>query len=157
MRNILLATPFLLFAYSAHADECSASSLNGDYSFTVHAHALSADGSTSTARIDGVGLITFNGDGTATQEDFIIINGTQAPGGPSNPSGFHTGEIGTYTVSSDCTGVLIINLGSGNTRTDAFVISQRGKAIHAVVSEATTSGAPILLQAYADFESLNAR
>jgi hypothetical protein len=157
MRNILLAAPILLFTYSAHADNCSVSSLNGDYSFTVHGHALSADGSTSTALIDGVGLITFNGDGTATQEDFVIRNGTQVPGGPPNPSGFHTGETGTYTVSSDCTGVLIINLGSGNTRTDAFVITQRGKAIHATVSEATASGAPILLQVYADFESLHAR
>jgi hypothetical protein len=54
-------------------------------------------------------------------------------------------------------GLSSVLAGSGNTRTDAFVISQRGKAIHAVVSEATTSGEPILLQAYADFESLNAR
>jgi hypothetical protein len=156
MRNILLATPFLLFAYSAHADECSASSLHGDYSFTVHGHALSADGSTSTTLIDGVGLITFNGDGTATQEDFIIRNGTEVAGGPPNPSGFHTGETVTYTVNSDCTGVLIITLTPGNTRSSAFVITQRGKAIHAVGSEATTNGALVLLQVYSDFESLNA-
>ena len=157
MRTILLVTPFLLFTCGAHADECSLSLLHGDYSFTVHGHALSADGSTSTTLIDGVGLITFNGDGTATQEDFVVRNGVEVTGGPPNPSGFHTGETVTYTVNSDCTGALTITLTPGNTRSDAFVITQRGKAIHAVVSEATTSGEPILLQAYADFESLNAR
>jgi hypothetical protein len=102
------------------------------------------------------GLITFNGDGTATQEDFIIRNGTEVAGGPPNPSGFHTGETVTYTVNSDCTGVLIITLTPGNTRSSAFVITQRGKAIHAVGSEATTNGALVLLQVYSDFESLNA-
>ena len=157
MRNILLVTPFLLFAHSAYAEECFASSLHGDYSFTVHGHALSADGSTSTTLIDGVGLITFNGDGTATQEDFVVRNGTEVSGGPPNPSGFHTGETVTYTVNADCTGSLIITLTPGNTRASAFVITQRGKAIHAVGSEATTSGVPVLLQVYSDFESLNAR
>jgi hypothetical protein len=157
LRNILLATPFMLFSYGAHADGCSPSLLQGDYSFTVHGQALSADGSTSTAFIDGVGLITFNGDGTGTQEDFVVRNGTEVAGGPPNPSGFHTGETVTYTVNSDCTGALTITLSPGNTRSDAFVITQRGKAIHAVVSAATTNGEPVLLQVYSDFESLNAR
>jgi hypothetical protein len=157
MRNILLAAPFLLFASGAHADDCSNASLQGDYSFTVHGHALSADGSTSTTLIDGVGLITFHGDGTATQEDFVVRNGTEVSGGPPNPSGFHTGETVTYTVNPDCTGALVITLTPGNTRSNAFVITQRGKTIHAVVSGATTNDAPVLLQVYSDFESLNAR
>jgi hypothetical protein len=136
---------------------CTTAILQGDYTFAVHGQSLSADGSTSTGLIDGVGYITFDGNGTATQEDFVVKNGTEVPGVMQNASGFHTGETGTYTINEDCTGTINITLSPGNTRTDQIVVSKRGAAIHAIVSQATAGGSPIVLQVYADFESVNAR
>jgi hypothetical protein len=151
------AAALLLLAGQSAFAECTNSILQGDYTFTVHGQSLSADGSTSTGLIDGVGYISFDGNGNATQEDFVVKNGTEVPGGGPNASGFHTGETGTYMINSDCTGTLNITLSPGNTRTDQIVISKRGAAIHAIVSQATASGSPILLQVYADFESVSAR
>jgi hypothetical protein len=157
MYKLTAAAAFLLLAgQSAHA-QCTNSILNGSYTFTVHGQSLSADGSASTGWLDGVGYITFDGNGNATQEDYIVKNGTEVAGQMPNASGFHTGETGTYMINDDCTGTLNITLGPGNTRTDQIVISKRGAAIHAIVSQATAGGSPILLQVYADFESVNAR
>jgi hypothetical protein len=149
------AAALLLIAGRPAFAQCTTAILQGDYTFTVHGQSLSADGSTSTGLIDGVGYITFDGNGNATQEDFVVKNGTEVPGVPQN--GFHTGETGTYTINDNCTGTLNITLSPGNTRTDQIVISKRGSAIHAIVSQATAGGSPILLQVYADFESVNAR
>ena len=155
MLKFSAAATLLLLAGQPAFAQCTNAMLLGDYTFTVHGQSLSADGSTSTGLIDGVGYITFYGDGTATQEDFVVKNGTEVPGMP--PNAFHTGETGTYTINGDCTGTINITLSSGNTRTDQIVISKRGAAIHAIVSEATAGGSPIMLQVYADFESVNAR
>lgn len=135
----------------ARAD-CSDSTIRGDYTFTVHGQSLSADGTTSTGLIDGVGVITFDGAGNAYQEDFVVRNGMELPGGPPNPSGFHTGETATYSVNPDCTGSAVITLGEGNTRALALVVSQSGLAIHAIVSATTVGGLPALIQVYSDFQ-----
>jgi hypothetical protein len=134
--------------------ECSDGTIRGDYTFTVHGQSLSADGSTSTGLIDGVGVITFDGNGNAAQDDFVVKNGTEVPGMAPNSSGFHTGETGTYAVNSDCTGTADITLGQGNTRSLAFVITKQGASIHAIVSSATVGGSPALLQVYSDFEKV---
>jgi len=154
--KIGIVAAFLLFAAPCAYAQCSNSTLNGEYSFTVHGQSLSADGSTSTGLIDGIGYITFDGKGGATQEDFVVKNGTEVPGNMPTESGFHTGETGTYAVSpDDCTATLDITLSPGNTRSEALVISNRGSALHGIVSAATANGAPIVLQVYADFQSLN--
>jgi hypothetical protein len=157
MIKISAAAALLLLAGQAAFAHCTTGILQGDYTFTVHGQSLSADGSTSTGLIDGVGYITFDGNGNATQEDFVVKNGTEVPGGAQNASDFHIGEGGTYTINDDCTGTLNITLSPGNTRIDQIVISKRGAAIHGIVSQATANGAPIVLQVYADFESVNAR
>jgi hypothetical protein len=115
---------------------------------------LSADGTTSTGLIDGVGVISFDGAGNAYQEDFVVKSGTELPGG-SPPSGFHTEETATYSINSNCTGSAVITLGEGNTRTLALVISRNGLAIHAIVSAAMVGGSPTVLQVYSDFERIN--
>jgi hypothetical protein len=152
--KILTAGALLFMTHAALA--CSNRTLDGSYSFTVHGQSLSADGKTSTGLFDGVGLISFDGDGNLTQEDYIINNGIQVPGIAPNASGFHTGETGTYAVNSDCTGSIVLTLGPGNTRSDAIVITKRGAAIHAIVSGAT-EGDTVLLQTYADYEKLDAK
>ena len=140
----------------ARAD-CGAGSLRGDYSFTVHGEALSADGTTVTGLIDGVGLIEFDGQGKLVQEDFVVKGGTEVPGGATNASGFHTGEQGTYTVNADCTGAAHIVLGPGNERFLALVITNGGRSAHAIVSAALVGGQTALLQVYSDFEKLDPR
>jgi hypothetical protein len=52
---------------------------------------------------NGVAITKFGGQGTFTQEDFVVIGGAPAS------SGFATAETGTYAVSSDCTGTATIN------------------------------------------------
>ncbi len=146
----------LLMSGAARAG-CSDSTLRGDYAFTVHGVSLSADGTTTTGLIDGVGVATFDGDGSLTQQDFIVRNGTQAPGGPPNASGFHTGETGTYSVNDDCTGTTDIILGPGNERSNALVISADGRKLHAVVVSALVGGSPALLQVHADYEKIETR
>jgi hypothetical protein len=154
MKIGLLAGLTLLSSFNWANANCSPSTVKGAYSFTVHGLALSPDGTQTTAMLDGVGTIVFDGAGNITQEDFVVRNGSEVPGGPPNPSGFHTGETGSYTLDSDCTGVISIDLGSGNTRTESIVVSKRGSAIHGIVSSATQGGSPLVLQVYADFESM---
>ena len=141
---------------TANAD-CGNSTIAGTYTFTVHGNALTADGTSSTALIDGVGIIEFNGQGGIAQEDFVVRNGTEVSGGPPNPSGFHTGETGTYTLGEDCTGTAHIVLGPGNERFLALVASETGLRIHAVVSSALVGGSSVLLQVYSDFERISQR
>lgn len=128
LKTSLVLFAVLLISGAARAD-CSNGTIRGDYSFTVHGQSLSADGPTITGLIDGVGTISFDGSGNATQEGFIIKSGSQVPGGPRNPSGFHTGETGTNSINSDCTGTAVITLNEGNTRTLAPAISRAGLAI----------------------------
>ena len=77
---------------------CSNATIQGDWAFTVHGNALTPDGA-SVARIDGVGIITFDGFGNLRQQDFIVVNGVHP-----DPKGFHGNESGTYQVGADCTG-----------------------------------------------------
>jgi hypothetical protein len=105
--------------------------------------------------VDGVGIINFDGAGNLTQQDFVIRNGTEVPGGPPNPSGFHTGETGAYNVYSDCTGSANIVLAPGNQRDLALVISTVGHAVNAVVTSALANGSPTLLQIYSDFNRVS--
>jgi hypothetical protein len=123
----------------------------------VHGNSLSPDGTTSTGRFDGVGIISFDGQGNLVQEDFIVRNGTEVPAGATNPSGFHVGETGSYQVNADCTGVANIVLGPGNERDVALVISRSARSIHAGVSAALIAGQPGLVQVYSDFEKIDGR
>jgi hypothetical protein len=134
---------------------CSNLTIRGDYVFTLHGQGLTPDGTTSTGLLDGVGVISFDGHGKLVQEDFVVRNGTQVPGGPPNPSGFHTGETGTYSVNADCTGNANIVLGPGNERALALVISKSAQTIHAVVSSAVIGGQPGVAQVHSDFERIN--
>ena len=157
LRSSLISFMGMILAGSAAHADCSNTSIHGDYSFTVHGQSLSADGSTSTGLIDGVGTISFDGNGGLTQQDFIVKNGTEVPGGPPNPSGFHTEETGTYTINPDCTGAAEITLSAGNTRSLALVIAKGGTTIHAIVSATTVGGSPAVLQVFSDFEKIYGR
>jgi hypothetical protein len=158
MKKVSLGAFAALFltAGVAHAS-CSNGTIRGAYAFTVHGDLLSPDGATSTGRIDGVGMITFDGRGNFVQEDFVVRNGVQLPGGPSNDSGFHADESGTYSVNDDCTGTETLQLSPGNERTVAFVISKSARTIHGIVASAVINGNPSLTEVYVDLEKVDSR
>jgi len=118
------------WAASARAQSCSNSTLNGEYGFTITGQILTGPKAGPTT---GVALTTFNGTGGLTQEDFVVHNGVP-------PSGFQTGEYGTYTVNSDCTGSAVINFPNGSPPINLmFVVtkittSNHGEEIRTVVS-----------------------
>jgi len=106
---------------------CSNATIQGNWAFTVHGNALTPNGA-PVARVDGVGIITFDGFGNLRQQDFIVVNGVHPP-----PDGFHGNERGTYQIGADCTGIATINFGAGSSVDLAIVVSRAARTIHTVV------------------------
>ena len=162
----ILSIAFVLVALSGTAwaqandiDGCSNATLKGDYAFVVSGEIFSMSGMTVVTTLrQGVAMSHFDGAGNLTQVDFII---TTPPSGVSGPvpspdidstTKFHVNEAGTYMVNSDCTGNAVINFpaasGTGAIINLMFVLSNQGRAIHAVVSSLTPpSLAPPILGA----------
>src|SRR6267143_353962 len=84
-------------AQSPDDDGCTNATLKGDYAFAVTAYTPAGfpEGPPQVV----AGIVTFDGKGKFTQRDY---------GGDSlrtrGQTDFSTGETGTYTVNSDCTG-----------------------------------------------------
>jgi hypothetical protein len=126
-------------ANATSSPNCSNAMLKGEYAFTVVAY-------TPPGQPEGppqvvAGIKTFDGKGNFTQRDYI--------GDSLRTSGqtdFSTGETGTYTVNSDCTGNGIVNLPVPGVPAGTyyikfvFTLSGGGSAIHEVVSEFAPPG-----------------
>jgi hypothetical protein len=68
---------------------------------------------------------------------------------------FRTGQTGTYTVNPNCTGFQEINLGGGvGVVENAFVISNGGHSIDAVVAGFTRGGTAVPDQALVHFSKV---
>jgi hypothetical protein len=110
---------------------CSNATLKGEYAF---------GGSNFTTLTVVARIKVFDGNGNFTQRDYI---------GDSVPAVFSPAgqKKGTYTVNPDCTGSVVINLnvpvptGSTGVINILFVISDGGRHIHEVVSQAIPPGA----------------
>ena len=124
---------------------CSNATLKGEYAFGVT--------NLTTPQVVA-GIKVFDGNGNLTQRDYR---------GYSTPAEFAPKgqETGTYTVNSDCTGSMVINLNAfgvppvttqGGMIGILFVISDGGRHIHEVVSENIPPGAhgPVPVQTSAD-------
>jgi hypothetical protein len=137
-----IALPILSDAASANAFECSNATLNGEYAF--------GDTNYTTSSVVN-GIKYFDGNGSLTQRDY---QGDSLR--TMNLAEFSTGEYGEYSVDSDCTGSMTINIPAPGTSTGVlkilFVISGRGQHIHEVVAELTPPGAtnPVPTQSSAD-------
>jgi hypothetical protein len=89
------------------------------------------------------GIKIFDGKGNFSQRDYIGDSLRTMNQKDFSPKGQ---ETGTYTVNSDCTGSMVINLnapvpvGSTGVIQIMFVISDGGRHIHEVVSEVTPPG-----------------
>lgn len=149
LRHGMLAAAIALTALSgvarAHDNNgCSNATLQGDYAFSVLTVATAGGPNVV------VGLGTFDGSGGFSQIDY--------PGDglrTMNLTTFRTGQTGSYTVNRDCTGFMTINLGAAvGFVTNAIVISDGGRSIHAVVAEIKVGGTAVPTQARVDFWSV---
>ena len=147
MRNRIFAATaatVTLAAGPCMAQGCGNETIKGTYLFTVHGKALNpATPSAVVAWLDGVGTITFDGNGGSTQQDFVVHNAVA-------PNGFTQGETGTYTVNADCTGTAETATENGSVAL-MLVISPLKGTIHAVVQNKSTG----LSQTYSDFERIS--
>jgi hypothetical protein len=159
MKKILVAAAGCSLALVSGAAQaaCSNRTIRGDYAFTVQGNVLSEDGSRVVGLINGVGIISFDGNGNLAQQDYVLINAVQIPGGATNPSGFHTDQTGTYKVNADCTGDAVIRTGPGNELNLALVVSNGGNSLHSVVTSALVNGSPVKFQTRADNERISPR
>ena len=121
---------------------CSNATLKGAYAFSV----LNVAGATGPSVVVGLGM--FDGTGGFTQIDYPGDGLSRTP--PLTQ--FRTGQTGTYTVNPDCTGFQEINLGGGvGVVENAFVISNGGRSIRAVIAGFTLGGTPVSVQGRVDF------
>lgn len=155
-----LLVPICGLAQSGDNDGCSDATLHGDYAFRITGQVL-PPGAAPVQR-EGVAMTHFDGQGNLTQVDFVMSNGVPT-GGLADPlTGFHTGETGSYKVYPDCTGTAEIhfpappNASSGATINLMFVLSNRGRKIHTIVSKLIPPGSstPIPVSIHSDAEKL---
>lgn len=142
-----IALPTLSGAAWAGSDDlgCSNATLKGAYAFSV----LTVAGETGPGVV--VGLGTFDGKGGFTQIDYPGDGLSMTP----PLTAFRTGQTGTYTVNPNCTGFQTINLGGAvGVTTNAFVISNGGRSIDAVVAGFTLGGTAVPTQALVHFSKV---
>jgi hypothetical protein len=153
--KVMVAGVFLLGLLSVGAraqgndkDGCSDATLRGDYAFTVSGTIWVTDpqGVLEEVQRGGIAMTHFNGIGGLSQVDFVMSGHNNLPTPPTPPTdpvtGFHIMETGTYKVYSDCTGTFTIN-SPGTTITVKFVLSDQGRAIHAVVTSLILPSGPV--------------
>jgi hypothetical protein len=146
----MIALPALSSAAQAGGTDdygCSNATLKGEYAFGVTNYTLPQV---------VAGIKIFDGNGNFSQRDYIGDSLRTMNQKDFAPKGQ---EKGTYTVNSDCTGSMVINLnapvpmGSTGVIHIMFVISDGGRHIHEVVSEFTPPGSttgPVPTQTSAD-------
>ncbi|WP_428485008.1 hypothetical protein [Rhodopila sp.] len=134
----------LLFAagHSFAAGTCDNNSLKGSYSFRVQGANLGLLDSanvfhpfTSPEPFAGIGQYMFDGEGSFTRTDYNVGLGTPAfPPSPVNDQGFRTGVTGTYSVSQDCTGTIVVGLLTTGTQIVLAVsVVDYGQAVFGVI------------------------
>jgi hypothetical protein len=124
----------VMAASPTQAAVCSNASLKGKYGQTISGALLPGPGAVLPQ--NGVALTTFDGKGTFTQEDFVVI------GGSATSSAF-VHETGTYDVNSDCTGTATINYADGGWINLQLVVVNRGREFRTVVSALSMGGAQV--------------
>lgn len=125
--SVLCAMLGSLGAANAQSDSyfCNDSLIAGVYGFTIEGTKLA--GTPSGSQV-GVAMTEFDGHGSLSQIDAVVIGGVQV-------SDFtHPVATGSYSVNSDCTGTFTINFKDGRpTITTYFVVVENGNEIDTVV------------------------
>jgi hypothetical protein len=126
-------------AWAGESDDlgCSNATLKGAYAFSVVNIVVAAPLGPGVV----VGLTTFDGKGGLTQIDYPGNGGTDL----GLDEKFRTGQSGSYTVNRNCTGFMTVNLGATVGVTEnAFVISNGGRAVRAVIAAFTAPGGALV-------------
>jgi hypothetical protein len=108
----------------AESPGCTDATLKGDYAFLVVDN--------DSPPLVAVGIGRFDGKGGFSQIDYR----GDSLGLDPTATDFVGNENGSYQVNSNCTGSQVVNLGVVVVE-NRFVISDGGRAIHAVVARAT--------------------
>jgi len=146
---LIAAVGLSVLSGTAWAGGCSNATLQGQYAFGVTSY---------TPPTVVAGIKIFDGKGNFTQRDYQGDGFRATP--PETDFSPQGQETGTYTVNSNCTGSMVINLNvpgvpaglSTGVIKIMFVISDGGRHIHEVVSEFTPpfSAGPVPTQTSAD-------
>ena len=140
----------LLGAGTSHAQSCSNASLNGVYPFTVSGFLMGIYDSSGVLQylkpmqpFSVVGQYTFDGQGNFTRVDYSVANGIPANNAstPVNAAGFRTGQAGTYSISDDCTGQLVVNA-NGAVVALQIVVVDFGLSVRGIVASEQGPGFP---------------
>jgi hypothetical protein len=160
LRSLLLVLTAALLVPAARAGDekdkgfvCSNRTIKGAYAFRVYGEVFASPATPAVINLyrDGVAMATFDGktdykgEGSLSQEDYILGNGAFAAPDSSDqsPNDFNTNETGTYRVFPDCTGQAEIDFPYAVNTTSGpipkvvklkFVISKHGEILHTVVS-----------------------
>lgn len=120
--------------------ECSIRTLHGAYGFSVEGMFLPS-GSQPGAVVRAVALTTFDGKGGMNQVDHYVVNG--APQTPPNTA--WPASTGTYSVNSDCTGKMTLNVPNLPAFVSYFVVVKNGKEIRTVLNANSLSSVGVKL------------
>jgi hypothetical protein len=125
---VFAALSALLGAPHARACDCSDALLKGSFGYTGSGALLAAYvGPTDAGPFAEVGRQTFDGKGHTTATATLSANGDIS----------QVTVEGTYTVKSDCTGTMTLNVAPFGSVVDLnIVIDEDGKEIRAIVSDA---------------------
>jgi hypothetical protein len=126
-----IALPALSGIARAESTGCTNATLKGDYAFSV----IDNDSPPLVA----VGIGTFDGKGGFSQIDY---RGDSLGLDPA-ATNFVGPETGSYQVNPNCTGSQVVDLGVVVVE-NRFVISDGGRAIHAVVARARLPDGTVL-------------
>jgi len=100
--------------------------IEGTYGFTIEGEKLAGPGPVGPQV--GVAITTFDGEGSLTQVDSVVIGGSQVADFTHPPA------TGTYSVNPDCTGTFTLEFHDGRPPvTVDFVIVDSGREIDTVV------------------------
>ena len=128
--SLSFAAVFAALLPAAYAQSgCSVATLNGSYGWTYSGFSAKGTHGTTMFPVDAAGTATFDGAGNFSVTFALSFDGTSSLGNSAT---------GTYTVNSDCTGVLTST--SGGTDNFAFVIVSGGADVLATdISPGTTA------------------
>jgi len=145
-RISMIATPMMiigaLLASGAPASaqeaatSCSNRTLVGNYGFSIDGVILAGP---SALPLRGVAMTHFDGKGNLTQVDHVLVNGVP-------PALDWTPGSGPYTVNSDCTGIMQINVAGQPPLNLYIVVVRQGKEVHTVVDANAVGSVGIKLQ-----------
>jgi hypothetical protein len=103
---------------------CNSQMLSGEYTFVINGMILAGP---LAGLVNGVAVQTFDGNGSFTSKDHVVLNGVQ-------PAEEWRQSTGTYTVNPDCTGKQQVNFPNNQPppRISYFIITNSGKQLNFV-------------------------